>query len=565
MTRALALLVAFASACSGHGPQQVGAQPSWRHGTTAGTEAPKVVAPVTFAPSSEAAVHYNERITAPPHTPLGDAALAATREAAGKAGMPAPVADARLFKACSELAEIVPEEGIVGYSLVEFALQRNGIIEPSPHLLVVWGDVDAADQIVEQIKPRLAEILADGANARVGIGWAKRAADGTGAIVFALQGSGVSTNPIPRALPAGGAVTVDAVVDAHYKEPEVFVTRESGATERLALETGHSGGFKTKVECGKHIGRQQVEITASDQQGSTVLANFPVWCGAEPPASMTIAATHDDDTVVAADEAEKRLLALMNRDRGAANLPSLVWDDRVADVARKHSEEMRRTKIVAHISPTTGSAADRVKAANIKTAVVLENVARAYGVGEAHEGLMNSPGHRANLMSAAATHVGIGVVYGDDVSGRREMFVTQVFIRVPPKIDPAQAAELVRSRIEKVRRIGVSAVLQSTAQQLADGLAAGKSRDTLWPRARKQLDALGNQYARVGSVITAVAELDTVDGKELVGEYLPDDIGVGIAQGTHPEIGENAVWIVVLMAERNPPASRPPPPSAGPR
>lgn len=558
MTRAIALLVAFASACSGRGPQQIGTQPSWRHGAATTTTA-KIVGPVTFAPSGEASTRYNEAIPAPPHTPLGDATLAAVRDAAGKLGMPAPVADARLFKACAELAQVVPEEGIVGYSLVEFALQRNGIIEPSPHLLVVWGDVDAADQIVDQLKPRLAEILTDGANARVGIGWAKRAADGSGAIVFALQGSGVATNPIPRSLPAGGAVTLDAVVDAHYKEPEVFITRETGATERLALETGHSGGFKTKVDCGKHTGRQQVEITASDAQGSTVLANFPVWCGAEPPASMTVDATHDDDTVVSAEEAEKRLLALMNRDRVAANLPALIWDDRVAEVSRKHSEEMRRTKIVAHISPTTGSAADRVKAANIKTAVVLENVARAYGVGEAHEGLMNSPGHRANLLSAAATHVGIGVVYGDDVSGRREMFVTQVFIRIPPKVDPVQATELVRSRIDAVRHVNTSAVLASTAQQLADGLAAGKSRDSLWPRARKQLDALGNQYARVGSVITAVAELDTVDGKELVGDYKPDDIGIGIAQGTHPEIGDNAVWIVVLMAERNPPPNRAPP------
>ena len=103
------------------------------------------------------------------------------------------------------------------------------------------------------------------------------------------------------------------------------------------------------------------------------------------------------------------LLALVNRDRQVAGLPGLLWDEHVADVARGHSTEMRRTKIVAHLSPVTGSAADRVRAAKIKTAVVLENVARAYGLGEAHQGLMNSPGHRANLMSHAATHLGIGV------------------------------------------------------------------------------------------------------------------------------------------------------------
>jgi hypothetical protein len=61
---------------------------------------------------------------------------------------------------------------------------------------------------------------------------------------------------------------------------------------------------------------------------------------------------------------------------------------------------------------------------------------------------------------------------------------------------------------------------------------------------------MGNSYGRVGSVITAVSEMDTLDGKQLVGDYRPDDIGIGIAQGTHPEIGDGAIWIVILMAEK---------------
>ena len=542
------LIALLVLACCAGPPQQIGAQPSWRKTATA----PTPVGPVTFAPASEPAPRYNDPLQAPPHTPLGDAVLAALATAAAQAKVPVPAADARLFRACTELAQIVPEEGVVGYSLVEFALQRNGIIEPSPHLLVVWGDVDQPDPIVEQLKPRLAEILGDGATARVGIGAVKRKADGTGAIVFALQGSGVTTSPIPRSVPAGGSFKLDAIVDIRYHEPEVFVTRDDGLTERLALDQGRSGAFKSTVTCGKHLGRQQVEITASDASGSTVLANFPVYCGTDPPLALTVEPTRDDGGVIDPAEAAQRLLALLNRDRKAAGLQPLVWDDRVAKVAQGHSEEMRRTKVVAHVSPTTGSAADRVRAAGIKTAVVLENVARAYGVGEAHAGLMNSPGHRANLMSPTATHVGIAVVLGDDVSGRRELFVTQVFIRIPPKVDAGQAAAVVEKQLDTVRPVKINPKLSTTAQQLADGLAAGKSRDALWPIARRQLDALGNQYSRVGSVITAVSELDSLNGKELVGDYKPDDVGIGIAQGTHPEIGEGAIWIVILMAEKLP-------------
>ncbi|MBA3819372.1 MAG: CAP domain-containing protein, partial [Deltaproteobacteria bacterium] len=370
------------------------------------------------------------------------------------------------------------------------------------------------------------------------------------AVVFALQGSGVSTSPVPRQIKAGGSFLLDAVVDVRYKTPEVFVTRNTGATERLELKHGSAGGFTTPVSCASFTGRQQVEITASDAQGSTVLANFPVWCGTEPPLSLTVAPSVDDAPTSDPLEAEQRLLAMVNRDRQAAGLGALRWDDKVAGVARGHSFDMRRTKVVAHISPATGSAADRVRVAKIKTALVLENVARAYGLGEAHQGLMNSPGHRANLMSVPATHVGIGVVYGDEVSGRHEIFITQVFTRVPPKIDPAKTAEIVRQRIAKVHQVGSNAKLISIAQQLADQLAAGKTRDQAYPLVRRQVDALGNVYSRVGSVITAASELEAINGADLLGESRPSDIGVGIAQGPHPEIGDGAIWIVILLAHR---------------
>ena len=538
------LLVSALVACSGRGPQSLGTQPSWR------ARVDEPAGPVTFAPSSQPAVRYNEPIQPPLRSTLGDATIEAVRAAAVQAGTAIPVADARLFRACSELAQVVPEQGIVSYNLVEFALQRNGIIEPSPHLLVVWGDIDSPQLIVDQLTPRLREILGDGATARVGIGAAKRLPDGSGAVVFALQGSGVTTRPIPRAVAAGGSFTVEAVVDARYKEPEVFVTRDSGATERLDLMLAHDNAFIAQVACGARIGRQQVEITASDALGSTVLANFPVWCGAEPPPSLTVEPSRDDVPSTDPAEAERRMFALVNRDRTASGLATLAWDDRIADVARGHSSEMRRTKVVAHISPTTGSAADRVRAAKLKTAVVLENVARAYGLGEAHLGLMNSPGHRANIMSQTATHIGIGIVFGDEISGRREVFITQVFSRVPPKIDPAIAREQLRAKIAAVKSVGVNATLMDIARQLAEQLAAGRSRDQAYPAVRRQIDALGQLYSRVGSVITAASELDSIDGMAILGDARPDDVGIGVAQGPHPEIGEGAIWIVVLLAQK---------------
>src|SRR5262245_48474097 len=105
----------------GHSTKRVGTQPSWRASHDAAT---KQIAPMTFAPTTNAAVQYNERLVAPPPSPLGDAVVGAVRDAATKLNLPPPAADSRLFTACEELAQVVPEEGIIGYSVVEFALQR---------------------------------------------------------------------------------------------------------------------------------------------------------------------------------------------------------------------------------------------------------------------------------------------------------------------------------------------------------------------------------------------------------------------------------------------------------
>lgn len=544
------LMLAAIAACGG-GPQPLGTQPSWRDAGKPATNRNAIGAVTVYTPTGQAADRYNEPLQAPPRSALGDIALDAVTAAASRAGLPVPAADARLFRACAELARVVPEEGVVGYPLVEFTLQRFGIIEPSPHLVVVWGDISDAELIVDQLRPRLPEILRTGATARLGIAAAKRKSDGTGAVVFALQSSGITTAPIPRQVPSNGQIKLNAVIDARYRDPAVLVTRDDGSTDHLALDVGRSGGIKSTFQCDHRTGRQQIEIAASDAAGSTVLANFPVWCGADPPNSLTIEPTAaDDGGAIDPSAAEQRLFALMNRDRKAQNLPALVWDERVAAVARRHSDEMRRTKVVAHVSPVTGSAADRVRASGLTTSAVLENVARAYGVEEAHAGLMNSPGHRANLMSTIATHVGISVVLGDEVSGRRELFVTQLFVRFPPKLDPAAGKQLVRARIAEVRTANVSAKLSGIAQQVADGLASGKPRESLWPAAKRELDAMTSSYARVGSVITAVSDLAALSGQQLIGDYQPDDLGIGVAQGKHPDIGDAAMWVVVFVAER---------------
>lgn len=108
--------------------------------------------------------------------------------------------------------------------------------------------------------------------------------------------------------------------------------------------------------------------------------------------------------------AEEQMLELLNRERAGAGLAPLALDRELRDVARRHSQEMFDLGYFSHTSPVTGSPADRIQRAGIEARLAGENLAFAPSVRIAHAGLMNSPGHRANILRPEFTRVGIGVI-----------------------------------------------------------------------------------------------------------------------------------------------------------
>jgi uncharacterized protein YkwD len=132
-----------------------------------------------------------------------------------------------------------------------------------------------------------------------------------------------------------------------------------------------------------------------------------------------------DDLAVAPDPvAERQLFDLVNEERTPRGLAALVWDDRLVPVARAHSEEMFALKYFSHESPVNGSPFDRLKAAGITYTRAGENLAYAQSIAVAHRALMESPGHRENILRPEFTRIGIGVISAG-VYGR---MVTQLFI-----------------------------------------------------------------------------------------------------------------------------------------
>lgn len=111
-------------------------------------------------------------------------------------------------------------------------------------------------------------------------------------------------------------------------------------------------------------------------------------------------------------EDEQGMLDLVNRERTGRGLGALVMDEPLRQLARSHADDMFRRGYFAHDTPEGKDPFDRMRDAGIFFGQAGENLALAPTLDIAHDGLMNSPGHRANILNGGFRKVGIGVLDG---------------------------------------------------------------------------------------------------------------------------------------------------------
>lgn len=122
-------------------------------------------------------------------------------------------------------------------------------------------------------------------------------------------------------------------------------------------------------------------------------------------------------------ELEARMLELVNQEREKVGLLPLRADPEATEVARAHSRDMFARGYFSHVTPEGSDPFDRLRRGGVRFLLAGENLALAPTLELAHRGLMNSPGHRANILRPGFGRVGIGVLDG----GRRGLMVTQNF------------------------------------------------------------------------------------------------------------------------------------------
>jgi hypothetical protein len=119
-------------------------------------------------------------------------------------------------------------------------------------------------------------------------------------------------------------------------------------------------------------------------------------------------------------EGEKILLESANRERAERGLQPLHWDAALAVAARRHAELMVERNVLAHQLPGEESLRERTYAAGARFSFLAENVAYGPTADMIHWQWMQSPGHRANILSKEVTAVGIAIVAGERKPGASE-------------------------------------------------------------------------------------------------------------------------------------------------
>lgn len=143
----------------------------------------------------------------------------------------------------------------------------------------------------------------------------------------------------------------------------------------------------------------------------------------EPEQSTQPAPAEPETSVSSSVRAyEKEVVRLVNAERAKVGLAALTEDERLSDLARLKSQDMHDNGYFAHNSPTYGTPFQMMKSFGVTYRTAGENIAMGHATPEAVvSAWMNSSGHRANILNASYTSIGVGYV----ASGN---YWTQVFI-----------------------------------------------------------------------------------------------------------------------------------------
>jgi uncharacterized YkwD family protein len=109
-----------------------------------------------------------------------------------------------------------------------------------------------------------------------------------------------------------------------------------------------------------------------------------------------------------------QVFSLVNQQRSKAGLKPLAWNAKLANMAMVKAKDMKKNNYFDHNSPTYGSPFNMMSRFGISYSWAGENIAMGQrSPAEVMNAWMNSSGHRANILNAHYTSIGVAYYNGE--------------------------------------------------------------------------------------------------------------------------------------------------------
>lgn len=418
------------------------------------------------------------------------------------------------------------------------ALARALSFDPGPSAFLVSAPRAGAGEA-------LLAILPPGGATHLGAGAIER--EGTAHVVVLAAERRLRLAPFPREVAPGARVPLSGELEPGLRSPRVHVLAPDGTVSEAPVSGGRR--FQATVEF-RRPGRATVEVVAAGSRGPEVAALLIVAAG---PASL------DPPEIPAAPdpadpgEAEGLVVEAINALRREHGLAPLAPSPELQGVARSHSADMLARSTLAHVLPGSGDLPDRLRRAGIRYRAALENVAKGRTARAAHAVAAESPAHRDNMLSPAATRVGVGIARGRLASGAPVVYLTEIFVR--PVDDGASSPLTTEARVRE-------ALWRERARRGLPPLTADPRLDDLARRAAAEMrrrddpdpEDLAARALALGRRLTAADALVVSEPAEAVASANLGDrrflrVGVGVSTGEGGRFGAGRLWIALVYSE----------------
>ena len=304
----------------------------------------------------------------------------------------AAVADGRLAATASWILDGMVAGRPLEQSSSEAVARRNGFA--GVVLSMAGFDLRSADR--DFWRAAIGRVPANMPITRYGI---SVRSDRVAAVVFGNVE--VSLAPFASQFSLHDSLDLRGEIGTRFAFARVFLTKPDGSVEQRVMP---SRAVEARFSFAEN-GQYKLEVMGDGDTGPVVVANVPLSVGSVVPERARAVGRATTPA-----ESEARLFELLNQSRAVARLPALIPDEALRDVAFAHSTDMAEHDFFGHVSPTTGDPEARLRRAGIVVSAYGENVAQADSPEDAHDSLMSSPGHRAVMLGAQFTHVGVSAV-----------------------------------------------------------------------------------------------------------------------------------------------------------